>query len=89
MKFFPYENFYIVTRLKPDQVQLRLEIAIGPVNDRLLNFRDLFTRENFTQFRGYSVNGMFEFKPTSITAIRLTLKLKEPRRHALAVAGCT
>ena len=61
MKFLPYEDFYITTRLKPDEVQQRLEDEISPVNGGLFKFGS-FSSPSGTYFEGFAVNGMFEIK---------------------------
>ncbi|HAL82093.1 MAG TPA: hypothetical protein DCO83_07545 [Mucilaginibacter sp.] len=59
MKFLPYENFYIITRLRPDEAESRLQQEVSPGNGSFFNFfRSTFT----TYFEGYAVNGRFEFK---------------------------
>ena len=59
MPFLPFENFYIITDLKPDEVQARLEKEVEP--DKGFSFSGLFSRSD-RNFTGYVVNGTFEFK---------------------------
>ena len=59
MKFLPFENFYIITNLKPEQVQARLEKEVEP--NKGFSFSNLFSRSD-RAFTGYIVNGTFEFK---------------------------
>jgi hypothetical protein len=61
MKFLPYEDFYIITGLKPNEVQQRLENEVSPGDGRLFKFGS-FSSPSGTYFEGFAVNGMFEVK---------------------------
>ncbi|WP_448703009.1 hypothetical protein ACFGVR_11715 [Mucilaginibacter sp. AW1-3] len=75
MKYLPYENFYIVTTLKPDEVQERLGLNVttlkpDEVQERWgqnvqavwgFSFNNAFSQSYNTPFSGYVVNGTFEF----------------------------
>jgi len=58
--FLPFEFFYIVTNLKPEEVQARLEKEIAPL--RGFNLKYLFESDPNFYFKGYSVNGTFEIQ---------------------------
>ena len=58
MKLLPYENFYIVTPLKPAEVQERLETEIEPVTP--FSFKKLFILKSAYFFKGYMENGRFQ-----------------------------
>ncbi|MGZ3871947.1 MAG: hypothetical protein ACXVJD_03460 [Mucilaginibacter sp.] len=60
MKFLPFEDFYIITGLKPGQVQERLEKEVEP--DMGFSFKKLFSPQSGRYFTGYVVNGTFGFK---------------------------
>ena len=60
MNFFPYENFYIISDLKPEQVQEHLQKEVEPVKG--FSFRNIFSGSSESYFSGYVVNGTFEFK---------------------------
>lgn len=59
MKYLPYENFCITTKLKPAEVQQRLE---KEVSTRPGSFFSFGSREISTYFEGYAINGRFEFE---------------------------
>lgn len=59
MKFFPYEDFYIITSLKPEEVETRLQSEMEP--NRGFSLGKPFSSSN-RYFSGYVVNGVFEFK---------------------------
>jgi hypothetical protein len=65
MKFFPYENFYILSNLKPVEVQLKLEQNISPTDQRVFELGNLFFGPK-ESFKGYSVNGVFQIEDNSI-----------------------
>jgi hypothetical protein len=61
MLLLPYENFYIITKLKPEEVQSRLEQEVSPGNNSF--FKNPFGSSSIsTYFEGFAVNGHFEFK---------------------------
>jgi hypothetical protein len=60
MKLLPFEDFYINTNLKPEEVQSSLEKEVEPVQG--FSFKNLFTKTSGYYFSGYVVNGTFEFK---------------------------
>ena len=60
MKFLPFENFYIITSLKPEEVQERLQKEIKP--DIGFSFKNLFSSSSDYYFSGYAINGTFRFK---------------------------
>ena len=60
MKFFPIEDFYIISSYKPIEIQLSLEKEVTLRNNSLLG---LFLPSGNTYFEGYSVNGFFEIQP--------------------------
>jgi hypothetical protein len=61
MKFFPFENFYIITKLQVAEVQHRLENEVEP--DTGFSFKDLFSSASSSlYFSGYVLNGTFKFK---------------------------
>jgi len=60
MKLLPFENFYIITKLKPEEIRSRLEQEVSPGNGRI--FTDIFSSPCSTYFEGYTVNGFFEMK---------------------------
>jgi hypothetical protein len=60
MKFFPSEDFYIISQLKPAEIQIRLEKEITFKNTSI---SALFEPSGNTYFEGYSANGFFEIQP--------------------------
>jgi hypothetical protein len=58
MAFYPFENFYIITHLKPAEVHECLEKEVEPNHDYKFFSDDEYT----TYFAGYVVNGTFNFK---------------------------
>src|SRR6202012_905244 len=60
MKLLPYENFHIITLLKPAKVQGCLEREVEP--DAGFSFKGVFSSPSAVYFSGYVVNGTFEFK---------------------------
>lgn len=66
MRFFPYENFYIITRLTPDEVHAKLEEVVSPNGPMIFNFFSTSDGGLNTPFKGYVNNGQFEFKPNII-----------------------
>jgi len=58
MKYLPYEDFHIITPLKPAEVQALLAKETEPVKQ--FSFSTLFSRSSGYYFSGYVVNGMFE-----------------------------
>ncbi|MGN8067468.1 hypothetical protein [Mucilaginibacter sp. 22184] len=58
MRLLPYENFYIVTQLKPAEVQERLATEIEPVTP--FTFRKLFVRKSAYFFKGYVEDNRFK-----------------------------
>ncbi|MCR8558897.1 hypothetical protein KXD93_14670 [Mucilaginibacter sp. BJC16-A38] len=61
MTFLPYENFYIITNLKPEAVQQRLEAEISPGDGSFFKF-GMSSSSTATYFEGFAVNGTFKFK---------------------------
>jgi len=60
MNLLPYENFYIITQLKPVEVQERLETEIEPVTP--FSFKKLFVRKSAYFFKGHAANGHFQIR---------------------------
>lgn len=60
MKYLPYEHFYIDTQLKPNEVQKIMEKEISPRSNRFLDFG---RSTEGTYFKGYVMNGEFQFEP--------------------------
>ena len=60
MNFLPFENFYIITSLKPEQVQDCLQQVVEPNNG--FSFKSLFSSSSGNYFSGNVINGVFEFK---------------------------
>jgi hypothetical protein len=60
MKYLPYERFYIDTQLKPNEVQKAMEKEISPRSNRFLDFG---RSTGGTYFKGYVMNGEFQFEP--------------------------
>jgi hypothetical protein len=60
MKFLPYENFYLVTPLKPAEVQERLEQNTQAAPG--FSFSSMFSQSYDACFSGYVINATFEFK---------------------------
>jgi len=60
MNFLPFENFYIITSLNPEQVQECLQQEVEPSNG--FSFKSLFSSSSGKYFSGYAINGVFEFK---------------------------
>lgn len=60
MKFLPFENFYIISCLKPEQVQACLQNEVEP--NKAFSFSGLFSSSSDCYFTGYAINGTFEFK---------------------------
>ncbi len=60
MRFLPFENFYITTSLKPDEVQERLRQEVEPVQG--FSFKNIFSASSGAYFSGYVAIGAFEFK---------------------------
>lgn len=57
MKLLPYENFYIITKMKQAEVQLEFERAVSAGTGSIFK-----SSSCATYFEGYAVNGVFEFK---------------------------
>ncbi len=57
MAFYPFENFYIITPLKPADVQECLEKEVEPSHDF-----QFFPDDYNTYFAGYVKDGAFNFK---------------------------
>src|SRR5258708_29873212 len=66
MNIFPYENFYITTKLKPIEVQNRLQEAVRPDSGYVISFRGSYPAGANSPFKGYAINGVFGFKPNII-----------------------
>jgi hypothetical protein len=60
MIFLPFENFYIITSLNPEQVQDYLQQEVEPGNG--FSFKSIFSSSSDKYFSGYVINGTFEFK---------------------------
>lgn len=60
MILLPYENFYIITKLKPEEVDSKLQQEVSPPRP-IFNF-SLFSSSQNTYFEGYAANGTFEIK---------------------------
>ncbi len=60
MSFVPYENFYIISKLTPTEVQSKLEKVVGKPD---YSFRGLFSNKIDTPFRGYLSPNQSIFKP--------------------------
>jgi len=59
MILLPYENFYIKTKFKADEVEELLRQQASPGNG---SFLSLFKNTSDTYFEGFAVNGIFELK---------------------------
>ena len=66
MRYFPYENFYIISKLKPNEVQEKLQEVVSPDSGFIFSLRGYNTAGPNTPFKGYALNGAFEFKPAII-----------------------
>jgi len=60
MNLLPYENFYIITQLKPAEVQERLETEIEPYAP--FSFKKIFVRKSVYFFKGHAANGHFQIR---------------------------
>ncbi|WP_295652305.1 hypothetical protein [uncultured Mucilaginibacter sp.] len=61
MKFFPQENIYIISSLKPDEIQSRLEKRISaPPSIKISLWSNTISEADF---EGYVLNGIFKLKP--------------------------
>ena len=60
MQFLPYESFYIITKLKPDEIQARLEKIVSQDDNSVFSFRNWTSTTRDTVYKGYAVNGAFE-----------------------------
>lgn len=60
MRLLPYENFYLLSQIKPADLQARLEKEVEPVVG--FSFKRLFSRSSSFYFSGYTVNGIFQIK---------------------------
>jgi hypothetical protein len=60
MNFLPFENFYIITSLKPEEVQDHLQEIVEP--DKGFSFSNFLSSSSGYYFTGYVINGTFEFK---------------------------
>jgi hypothetical protein len=60
MKLLPVDDFDIITKLSPEEVQLRLEQEISASGR---GFFDKSSTSSNTYFEGYVVNGNFEIQP--------------------------
>jgi hypothetical protein len=63
MRFFPYENYYIISKLNPEEAQAKLGKAVMAPDNRFFKFRMLSLTSANAPFVGYTANGVFEFKP--------------------------
>ena len=66
MKLLPYENFYIITKLKPEEVVETLKEVISPDSGYIISARGFLnpTGPN-TPFKGYVNYNGFKFKPNA------------------------
>ena len=60
MSFIPFENFYIISKLTPAEVQTKLEKVVSPTDN---SFRGLFSNKIDTPFSGYVSPNKSLFKP--------------------------
>jgi hypothetical protein len=60
MPFVPYENLYIISKLPPAEIQLRLEKVVSRPDN---SFRGLFSKSPDTPFSGYVSGNLSLFKP--------------------------
>jgi hypothetical protein len=66
MKLLPYENFCIISKLKPEEVQERLQEAVSPDIGYSFYLGGLNPLGPNTPFKGCITNNKFAFKPTII-----------------------
>lgn len=60
MPFIPFENFYIISKLTPVEIQSKLEKVVSRPNN---SFRGLFSSNPDTPFSGYVSPKLSLFKP--------------------------
>lgn len=60
MNFLPYKNIYIISPLKPEDIQAALEKVVAPTISAKANWKYAVISEGY--FLGYSFKGSFKFQ---------------------------
>jgi hypothetical protein len=66
MRFLPYENFHIISDLKPDEVQQKLTEVTSSDSGYIISFPRSYPAGPNTPFTGHVSNNTFEIKPKII-----------------------
>ena len=66
MKFLPYENFYIYSDLKPEEVRAKLTEVVSSWSGYIFSLRGPNPAGPWTPFKGFVERNYFEFTPTII-----------------------